>query len=121
MSDVFHLSGPGAKGRPSRSWPNASIFFDRSELNQILSVYSRMVIAGEWCDYGFEGGNDDEVAFAIYGRGRRFPAFRLVKHRRSRHSHESYRVVDPGGRILKVSRTLAAALEVLDHAPLRLT
>jgi hypothetical protein len=120
MSDVFHLSGPGAKGRPSRSWPDTSIFFDRSELNQILSVYSRMVIAGEWCDYGFEG-NGDEVAFAIYGRGRQFPAYRLVKHRQSRYGHESYRVVDPGGRILKVSRTLAAALEVLDHARLRLT
>jgi hypothetical protein len=120
MSDVFHLSGPGAKGRPSRSWPKSSVFFDRSELNQILSVYSRMVIAGEWCDYGFEGGGD-EVAFTIYGRGRRFPAYRVVKHRSARRGQESYRVVDRGGRILKVSHTLAAALKVLDRARLRLT
>ncbi|MCH8183109.1 MAG: DUF2794 domain-containing protein [Proteobacteria bacterium] len=95
-----------------------TVFFDRSELSQILSVYSRKVISGEWCDYGIEGG-DDEVAFAIFRRNAVSPAYRIIKRRRGREAGR-YRVVAVGGRILKVGPSLRAVLGVLDPKHLRL-
>ena len=62
----IHQREPGS--RQSRSRFVFPVFFDRVELNQILSVYSRRVIAGEWCDYGFNEGRH-EATFAIYKTG----------------------------------------------------
>lgn len=95
-----------------------TVFFDRSELSQILSVYSRKVIAGEWCDYGIEGG-DDEVAFAVYRRNAASPSYRIVKRLRGREASR-FRVVAASGRILKVGSSLRAVLSVLDPTHLRL-
>ena len=92
MSDIYQFVGPGKVARHSRSAHMArTVFFDRSELSQILSVYSRKVIAGEWCDYGIEGG-DDEVAFAIYRRNGVSASYRIIKRRRGREASR-YRVV----------------------------
>ena len=119
MSEIYQFVGPGEVARRSRSaYMARTVFFDRSELSQILSVYSRKVIAGEWCDYGIEGG-DDEAAFAIYRRNAASPSYRIIKRRRGREAGR-YRVVATGGRILKVGPSLRAVLGVLDPKHLRL-
>lgn len=119
MSEIYQFVGPGKVARRSRSaFMARTVFFDRSELSQILSVYSRKVIAGEWCDYGIEGGND-EVAFAIYRRNAASPSFRIIKRQRGREASR-YRVVATSGRILKVGPSLRAVLGVLDPKHLRL-
>ena len=119
MSDIYQFVGPGKVARHSRSAHMArTVFFDRSELSQILSVYSRKVIAGEWCDYGIEGG-DDEVAFAIYRRNAVSASYRIIKRRRGREANR-YRVVTTGGRILKVGPSLRGVLGALDPKHLRL-
>ena len=33
---------------------NRKAFFDRNELNQLLSLYSRRVASGEWRDYAID-------------------------------------------------------------------
>lgn len=119
MSEVYQFVGPGEVARRSRSGFMARTdFFDRSELSQILSVYSRKVIAGEWCDYAIEG-STDEIVFAIYGRKAVSPSYRIIKRRRGREANR-YRVVTTGGRIMKVGPSLRAVLEVLDTKHLRL-
>ena len=119
MSEIYQFSGPGEVARRSRSAHMArTVFFDRSELSQILSVYSRKVIAGEWCDYGIEE-SGEEIAFAIYGRNAVSPSYRIVKRGRGREASR-YRVVTTGGRILKVGQSLRAVLGVLDPKHLRL-
>ena len=119
MSEIYQFVGPGNVARRSRSAHLArTVFFDRSELSQILSVYSRKVISGEWCDYGIDGG-DDEVAFAIYRRNAASASYRIIKRHRGRDASR-YRVVATGGRILKVGSSLRAVLGVLDPRHLRL-
>ena len=117
MSEILHMTGPGGGVRRARSAGPRRIFFDRSELNQILSLYSRKVIAGEWCDYGIEDG-DNEVAFAVYRRNAEAPAYRIVKRRRERDA--GYRLVAPGGRIVRMGRSLKGVLSALDHLHPRL-
>jgi len=54
------------------------VFFDRRELNPILSLYGRMVAVNEWRDYAIDS---DELAveFQIYRNSWDFPAYRLIK------------------------------------------
>ncbi len=118
MSDILHIRGPGRDAGRPRPSPPRKVFFDRAELNQILSVYSRNVIAGEWCDYAIEG-NDDEVAFAIFGRAGRFASYRVVKRRRGS-DRGRYRIVGRDGRILETGAVLARVLGILQGRPLRL-
>ncbi len=119
MSEIYQFSGPGEVARRSRSaYMARTVFFDRSELSEILAIYSRNVIAGVWCDYGIEG-DADEVAFAIYRRNAVTPAYRIIKRRRGREGM-AYRVVGAGGRILKIGQSLRAVLDSLDVKRLRL-
>jgi len=54
--------------------------FTRSELSQMLSVYSRRVADGEWRDYAID--NREGVAiFSIFRRTHERPLFAIVKHR----------------------------------------
>lgn len=110
MADVLPINQrePGSKHTLSRfSFP---VCFERGELNQILSVYSRRVIAGEWCDYAMNIGSHEAV-FSIYKKKSRVPVFRVVK-RRSRKAR--YGLLDSGGQVLRMGTELGAVL-----APLR--
>ena len=121
MSEVLNFAPSG--GGPSRLSPDHTLpptaaFFDRHELNEILSVYSRMVSAGEWCDYAIEL-DEGGAAFAVYRRNRAPPAYRIVKAPQPARPERRYRVT-AGGRILDCGRVLGHVLRVFDRAHLRL-
>ena len=52
--------------------------FDRSELNRILTVYGRMVAAGEWRDYALDF-LEEAAVFSIFRRASEMPLFRVEK------------------------------------------
>jgi len=104
---AIHQREPGS--HQNRSCFSFPLFFDRTELNQILSVYSRRVIAGEWCDYAFNEGRH-EATFAIYKKRSRVPVFRVVKRRSGK---ARYAVLDAGGQVLRMSAELSAVLGIL--------
>src|SRR5471030_3186023 len=55
-----------------------TIYFNRIELNQLLAVYSRHVIRGEWRDYAI----DHRVGFALFSvfrHSQEGPAFSIMK------------------------------------------
>ena len=54
------------------------VFFDRRELNPILSLYGRMVAINEWRDYAIDS-DALTVEFQIYRNSWDFPAYRLIK------------------------------------------
>ena len=54
------------------------VFFDRHELNPILSLYGRMVAVNEWRDYAIDS-DALAVEFQIYRNSWDFPAYRLIK------------------------------------------
>ena len=58
------------------------VAFDRSELSIILTLYGRMVAAGEWRDYGLSCLRDVAV-FSIFRRTAEHPTRRRLASRRA--------------------------------------
>jgi hypothetical protein len=104
MSKVVRLSS-------FRSKSNQRVYFTRCELNQLLSIYSRRVIGGEWKDYAIDQGKGMS-AFSIYRDSSNRPAFTVYKFANGSHRKGNY-VVGSGGNILQRGRTLDEALSVL--------
>jgi hypothetical protein len=94
------------------------ITFDRSELNRILTVYGRMVSAGEWRDYALDF-LDEVAVFSIFRHAAEMPLFRIEKRPRLRAKQGQYSVVAAGGVILKRGHELAQVLKVFDKKLLK--
>lgn len=95
------------------------VTFDRRELNAILSVYGRMVAAGEWRDYAIDWMKDAAI-FSIYRRTSEVPLFRIEKRPKLRGRQGAYAVIAATGVILKRGHELAHVLRVFDKKLLRL-
>ncbi len=111
----MNMQPPSRFGSGSAQMPVA---FDRREMSQILSVYGRMVAAGEWRDYGISNLRDTAV-FSIFRRTAEHPIYRVEKHPRLRLRQGMYSVVGMDGRILKRGHDLRAVLRVLERKLIR--
>lgn len=100
---------------PDRSTKPKPTYFDRAELNQLLAVYSRHVIRGEWRDYAIDHG-DGFALFSVYRHSQDSPAFRIVKCPGSGGRAGEYLLYGDGRR-LRAARTLGEVLEVLRRKP----
>ena len=94
------------------------VTFDRLELNRILTLYGRMVSAGEWRDYALDFLNDVAV-FSIFRRTSEMPLFRIEKRPRLRNRQGQYSVVAAGGVILKRGHELTQVLRIFDKKLLK--
>jgi hypothetical protein len=88
------------------------ICFNKRELEQLLTVYSRRVINGEWKDYAIRH-DPSMAAFLIYRNNSRQPAFTVIKHQTSGGKTEF--VVFHGREKLKSSDSLKDAVTVLNR------
>ncbi|MEM7722986.1 MAG: DUF2794 domain-containing protein [Pseudomonadota bacterium] len=102
---------------PGRSKPHP-IAFDRKELGVILTVYGRMVAAGEWRDYGISHLNDVAI-FSIFRRTAEHPIYRVEKRPKLRDKQGQYSVIGMDGRILKRGHDLKTVLRVLERKLIR--
>ena len=94
------------------------VTFNRAELGVILSVYGRMVAAGEWRDYGMSFLRDVAV-FSVFRRAAEYPLYRIEKRPKMRAAQGAYSVVAMDGRILKRGHDLATVLRVLERKLIR--
>jgi hypothetical protein len=94
------------------------VTFDRAELSLILSIYGRMVAAGEWRDYAIQFGRE-AAAFDVFRRSAEHPLYRIEKRPKLALRQGAYSVVAMDGRILKRGRDLRAVLRVFDPKLLR--
>lgn len=94
------------------------VAFNRAELGIILSVYGRMVAAGEWRDYGMSFLRDVAV-FSVFRRAAEHPLYRIEKRPKMRAAQGQYAVIGMDGRILKRGHDLAAVLRVLEKKLIR--
>jgi hypothetical protein len=99
-------------------WGRARTQFDRGELNRILNIYGRMVVAGEWRDYAIDF-LDDVAVFSAYRRASEMPLYRIEKRPQFRDRQGQYSVVSASGQILKRGHDLAAVLKVLERKLLK--
>lgn len=102
-------------GPPART---EQVAFDRRELGHILTLYGRMVAAGEWRDYGIS--HLSEVAvFSVFRRTAEHPIYRIEKRPRLRERQGQYAVIGMDGRILKRGHDLKTVLRVLERKLIR--
>ncbi|QFT64779.1 Protein of unknown function [Roseivivax halotolerans] len=103
---------------PGRPEITEEVMFHRIELNQILSLYGRMVAAGEWRDYGISSLRDVAI-FSIFRRSAEQPLYRIEKRPKLRNRQGMYAVVGMDGQILKRGHDLKAVLRVLERKLIR--
>ena len=94
------------------------VHFHRTELSVILSLYGRMVAAGEWRDYGISCLKDVAV-FSVFRRTAEHPLYRIEKHPRLRMRQGLYAVVGMDGQVLKRGGDLKTVLRVLERKLIR--
>ena len=94
------------------------IAFNRGELALILTLYGRMVAAGEWRDYGISHLGDVAV-FAIFRRTAEHPIYRIEKRPKLKDRQGQYAVIAMDGRILKRGHDLRSVLRVLERKLIR--
>src|SRR5580765_7810701 len=88
--------------------------FDRGELGRILTIYGKMVAAGEWRDYAIDF-KEDDAAFSIFRRTSEMSLYRVEKRPKLRERQGMYAVIDAAGHILKRGHDLAQVLRVFDR------
>ena len=98
--------------------PPAQVAFHRTELAPILSLYGRMVAAGEWRDYGISCLRDVAV-FAVFRRTAETPLYRIEKRPKLRGKQGMYAVVGMDGQVLRRGSELKTVLRVLERKLIR--
>jgi hypothetical protein len=101
-------------GYSSHEWSSARVRFERRELDCILNIYGRMVIAGEWRDYAIDF-LDEAAVFSIFRRSSEMPLYRIEKRSELKNRQGQYTVVAASGHILKRGHELSAVLRILDR------
>lgn len=94
------------------------VHFHRTELSVIMSLYGRMVAAGEWRDYGISSLKDLAV-FSVFKRTAEHPMYRIEKRPKLRLRQGQYVLLGMDGQILKRGDDLKAVLRVLERKLIR--
>jgi len=83
-----------------------------------MSLYGRMVAAGEWRDYGISSLKDLAV-FSVFKRTAEHPMYRIEKRPKLRLRQGQYVLLGMDGQILKRGDDLKAVLRVLERKLIR--
>ena len=95
------------------------VAFNRLELAPILTLYGRMVAAGEWRDYGISCLREVAV-FSIFKRTAENPLYRIEKWPKLRNKQGIYAVIGTQGQVLKRGHDLKLVLGVLERRLIRM-
>lgn len=117
MTDADIASQRPAGGRPRPQVQQ--VFFQRRELDAILSLYGRKVAEGEWRDYAIDG-LKDEAIFSIFRRASEMPIYRIVKRPTLARRQGVYAVISATGQVLKRGHELANVLRIFEKRKLSL-
>jgi hypothetical protein len=119
VTDDVELSGGRANlvtlSAPEKAPPaNQPVRFTRQELNEILSLYGRMVADGEWRDYAIDHMKEKAV-FSVFRRSSEMPLYRIEKQPKLARRQGAYAVITTTGLILKRGHELRTVLKVFDR------
>ena len=95
------------------------VSFQKPELTIILSLYGRMVAAGEWRDYGISSLKEVAI-FSIFRRTAENPIYKIEKRPKLRNRQGEYAVVSIDGQILKRGHDLKSVLGILERKLIKL-
>lgn len=94
------------------------VTFHRIELNIVMSLYGRMVAAGEWRDYGLSFLSDVAV-FSAFRRAAENPIYKIEKRPKLRLKQGQFSVIGMDGQVLKRGNDLKQVLRVLERKLIR--
>ena len=94
------------------------VAFHRLELAPILTLYGRMVAAGEWRDYGISYLREVAI-FSVFKRTAENPLYRIEKRPKLKSKQGIYAVIGAEGQILKRGQDLKSVLGVLERKLIR--
>jgi len=104
---------------PTPSAPRpSSIFFDRRELVRLLSLYGRMVSAGEWRDYAIDGLRDRAI-FSVFRRHSEAPLYRIEKNPALARAQGAWAILGQGGAVLRRGHDLEQVLRFFERGRFR--
>lgn len=95
-----------------------AVHFHRTELATIMSLYGRMVAAGEWRDYGISALREVAI-FSIFRRTAEHALYRVEKRPKMAGKQAMYCIIGMDGRILKRGNDLKSVLRVLERKLIR--
>lgn len=101
-----------------REMPNLQVAFHRTELAPILSLYGRMVAAGEWRDYGISCLREVAI-FSVFKRTAEYPLYRIEKRPKLRDKQGMYAIIGMDGQVLRRGHDLKTVLRVLERKLIR--
>lgn len=87
-----------------------TLYFTRSELNQLLGLYSRNVARGVWRDYAIDH-RAGQALFSVFRHTHESAAYTIVKAAPSPTQQPEF-IVLSGRQRLRVARNLADALDL---------
>ncbi len=90
------------------------VWFQRTELSIILSVYGRLVAQGVCKDYAI-GAHKDHATFCMHQRSSEAPTWTIEKRPALARRQGAYCVYNATGQILKRGHELAQVLKVFDR------
>ena len=108
MAKVFRLSDFQARNKKKRC-----IYFNRLELNQLLSIYSQRVIAGEWKAYAIDHG-DGAALFSVFLHAKAQPLYSIIKLADGSRRQGDWLIVS-GGRKLRQATNLGDLLKLFEQ------
>jgi Protein of unknown function (DUF2794) len=86
-----------------------TLYFTRAELNQLLGLYSRHVARGVWRDYAIDH-RDGMALFSVFRHTQEAASYSIIKTAPGQTRPAEF-IVQSGRQRLRVSRSLAEALE----------
>ena len=89
---------------------NFKVFFDKNEINKIISIYSKNVTSGNWFDYSVEQ-KTNEAVFYIFGKKTPVAKYRIIKRQFNLYK---FQVLDASGKIISMSKEIDKALFQID-------
>jgi hypothetical protein len=95
------------------------ISFRRTELDAILSVYGRMVAAGEWRDYAIDF-TAERALFSVFRRSSESPLYEIEKCPALARRQGAFCVRASDGQILRRGHNLGQVLKLFDRQLFRL-
>jgi len=96
---------------PISNFHSNVVSFQKPELAVILSLYGRMVAAGEWRDYGISSLKEVAI-FSVFKRTAENPIYKIEKRPKLRNRQGEYAVVGIDGQILKRGHDLKSVLGI---------
>ena len=94
-------------------------FFNKTELNQILSIYGKKVSEGKWKDYAIDH-LETSAIFSFFRNTFESASLKIIKHKRISKSKLKYHLVSSSGSDIKRSNELDLIINYLNKANLEI-